>query len=1745
MATRRTSRKTARQRRSPAHSPATHSLYRRKLRCEPLEDRRLLATVTVTTALDTVDFSDGLTSLREALFATNLVAGPDIIDFAPALTAGGPATILLTQGELAITDNLTIVGPGANHLTIDASGNDPTPDQDNGDGSRIFNIDDGNNANVLDVSISGLVLTGGDVQREGGAVRSFENLSVISSGIKGNFVRSSDGGGGIFEKFGTLSLIGSSITQNTASSGGGVHAENAAVVIENSTIAQNSASTGGGIYVENATLSVVDSTITQNAMGGGLASSQSQVTISASRISENTSQQGGGIRAFGGQLTIVNSSIVRNKMFLPGGTGAGGGIDLTSVALTLTDSEVSENVFAQGAGIYSIGPGSSVTVLRSNIVGNVQSLQLQESRGAGLHVMGGPVSVIDSVISGNQGGAGLGVNGSPAVTIRNSELSNNQFAGAYLSVGAATITDTVANDNGAQGLFARTSGANITIERSTASGNRTGIGVSAFGTSNITISDATVSANESGGINLSAGGASSSILVTRSIVAGNALGGGIQLTATGGAKATIEDSQIAGNSSLGLLDQGGGISATGQVVVRNCVISGNSTLAGGAGIFSRQGSLTLISSTITGNAATTRGGGVLVSAASGASIIDCLISQNSADSGGGLYADGVAPDGVRIERTTISANTAHGNRSGGHGGGVYSSLANVSVIDSTIDNNTALHEGGGIYQGINQLTVERSTVSNNEAESGGGISAGFFVINNSTIHNNSADAGGGVFGSGRITQSTISGNLAVVGAGIHTRFLQIAHSTVAFNQATSAGAGIFLASSNLQLNHTIIASNTAPFPGTGGDISALVGSTITARYSLIGNSFGSGLTPAPVGSPDTNGNLIGGTSFTTDIDPQLAPLAENGGPTKTHLLLANSPALNAGDPAASAGESGIPLLDQRGEPFTRVFGGRIDIGAIERQDFGQALQLVVDTLNDEVDGNYSTGDLSLREAIGLANANADYVDTITFSQTLSGGTILLTKGELLVTESVLIHGLGAAQLTVDASGNDPTPDVDSGDGSRIFAAYEAALPPIQLSIRDLTLTGGDATGDGGAILVEGMFENDHGLSLHDVRIVENHASGNGGGVHVRGRSLEITDSNISHNSATGDGGGLSMLMFTSDLPTITNSTLAHNSARNGGGMHSAGSSASNRFTLSGSTIRDNVASASGGGVMADGSATIIDSLVTGNSANSGGGLNAYILTARTSVISGNTAATGGGIRSRYLTVADCTISENAALQSGGGIWNSTRTRITSTTIADNEAGADGGGIYLSGSRDVEIIGSAILRNLAAGNGGGIHLNSLIDDLNVDFLMDACTIAENTTGNNGGGLSFGSISNRVSAHILNSTVSDNHAVGDGGGVRIQSILFDAVVLFRQCTISGNDAAGSGGGMRATVNLDGRLDLVHSTIARNTAAVQGGGLSASGSSSTSSPSSTRVQSTIIADNSAPVGRDLALATGTPLVVTYSLIGDNAGSPLIEAPGGSPDASGNLIGGPVGGGIDPLLGPLADNGGPTLTHALLSNSPALNAGDPLVVAGQNGIPVYDQRGLPFTRISGGRIDIGAFESQPASGDFNFDGSVDAADYVLWRKMLTSTYPAGYDVWTTDFGADAGGGGSGQNVQEARSVETATLVATFDSTVNESAPESPQAEAFKFLDADVTKSIPRAAGSLAKPRFAVAAPISAYRSYRPLIELLAPNHTLWVPAAYTDADTPLENNDTRSDSNDAFDTVFDLLGAPSGKTALARAKP
>ena len=217
----------------------------RRLRIEPLEDRRLLAVFTVTNLDDS-----GAGSLRQAILDANAAPGADEIEFDAA--AVGRISLV---GELAITDSLTINGPGPSLLTIDAN-----------EQSRVFNIDDGNDLWHVEVTIDGVTVTGGLTTDEGGGIRDHENLTVINSTLSGNTADSR--GGGIYA-FGDVSVTNSTISDNTAGgAGGGIHIRGD-LTLNNSEISGNeSDDAGGGVFVRG------DATVTNSTISGNISSSQ-------------------------------------------------------------------------------------------------------------------------------------------------------------------------------------------------------------------------------------------------------------------------------------------------------------------------------------------------------------------------------------------------------------------------------------------------------------------------------------------------------------------------------------------------------------------------------------------------------------------------------------------------------------------------------------------------------------------------------------------------------------------------------------------------------------------------------------------------------------------------------------------------------------------------------------------------------------------------------------------------------------------------------------------------------------------------------------------------------------------------------------------------------------------------------------------------------------------------------------------------------------------------------------------------------------------------------------------------------------------------------------------------------------------------------------------------------------------------------------------------------------------------------
>jgi hypothetical protein len=380
------------------------------------------------------------------------------------------------------------------------------------------------------------------------------------------------------------------------------------------------------------------------------------------------------------------------------------------------------------------------------------------------------------------------------------------------------------------------------------------------------------------------------------------------------------------------------------------------------------------------------------------------------------------------------------------------------------------------------------------------------------------------------------------------------------------------------------------------------------------------------------------------------------------------------------------------------------------------------------------------------------------------------------------------------------------------------------------------------------------------------------------------------------------------------------------------------------------------------------------------------------VSNGNADAGGGIYNQSTLTLDNLAVSSNTAGSQGGGIYNAGELTISNATVTGNQNLSTtpyGGGIYNVGTLAVDH--STISGNTASGYGpGGANGYGLGGGLANDgsVTIDQSQITGNTASassyDKGSIAEGGGICNRGSLTVTRTVVSANSAtvphklsdIANGGGIFNQGVL-----TLDSSTVSANVAGGTpnsaaGGGIWSS--SPGTLTVVNSTIAGNKAqgstcaqcqAASGGGIygaavtvrsSTIAGNSCTGPSQfgggvfnagagASLSNTVVAGNQAATGPDVS---GTLASSAYDLFGKSAG--------GSGYGSSDLLD------VDPLLGPLQDNGGPTQTMALLPGSPAIDSGD------NTNAPDWDQRGTGYPRVVNGTIDRGAFEVQSAAPGF-----------------------------------------------------------------------------------------------------------------------------------------------------------------------------
>jgi hypothetical protein len=322
-----------------------------------------------------------------------------------------------------------------------------------------------------------------------------------------------------------------------------------------------------------------------------------------------------------------------------------------------------------------------------------------------------------------------------------------------------------------------------------------------------------------------------------------------------------------------------------------------------------------------------------------------------------------------------------------------------------------------------------------------------------------------------------------------------------------------------------------------------------------------------------------------------------------------------------------------------------------------------------------------------------------------------------------------------------------------------------------------------------------------------------------------------------------------------------------------------------------------------------------------------------------------------VTLQDLTIRYGRSAYYGGGVLNQGTLTLLNSTITNNRVAKDfaGGGLSnLEGT--LTLINSTISDNAASASGG-------LENFYGTATLINSTISDNAAADFGaGGLGnyFGTLT------LTNSIVHGNTADSAGG------IDNNGTMTVTSSTVSGNIAGFSGG----ILNNHGTLTLINSTVSGNTAIREAGGVYNNHSTLT------LINSTV-SGNTATYGGGLENNYGTLLMLTNSIVAKNAhggdclnfSGAIITSHGYNLDSDGScrltaLTDRP---GVDPLLGPLQDNGGATLTHALLPGSPAIDA----IPWGTNGCGttlIGDQRGQARPQPAGGACDIGAYEVEVA---------------------------------------------------------------------------------------------------------------------------------------------------------------------------------
>jgi CSLREA domain-containing protein len=629
----------------------------------------------------------------------------------------------------------------------------------------------------------------------------------------------------------------------------------------------------------------------------------------------------------------------------------------------------------------------------------------------------------------------------------------------------------------------------------------------------------------------------------------------------------------------------------------------------------------------------------------------------------------------------------------------------------------------------------------------------------------------------------------------------------------------------------------------------------------------------------------------------------------------------------------------------------------------RAASITVNTTSDVV--NAADGQCSLREAVIAANTN-----------TASGIVVGECAAGVDGSSDIIYLANGATYpLTIAGSGEEGslTGDLDVSDNVAI----------TDITIR--ALSDGSATIDANGLGDRTLHLHGASIQLLDISLSGGSHPDTGGNVYVADGKLEMIDGAVMSGTANAGGG-----IFNDDGLVILDGTLVtlNEGTLGGGGLFSQGSSA--QITLQNSaTVRANTSSAgSGAGLSVEGGQVDI--------------LDGSTVNLNVAQIDGGGLAIDGGA---MLTLSQANLESNEAVTgSGGALYLGDSDSVDSATISaadfsDNMAGAEGGAIYGTSTGHLDVNQSSFIQNQAGTDGGAIHttrlraydtwfeLNTAVDQggavkatialegVNSEFHQNEAAqgggvesqqmvatyfVFDNNEATNGDG---GAAHLWTRVDVMYSSFTSNTASEKGGAIYLNSTHSNLPANLGSSYLASNQAGTDGGGLYVGPGEVARMDIWNVTAINNTAVGNGGvvfvddvdltvvfsNITAQANSAGSNGSVLRTNGFANFQNSVIDGQTQGKACVADGPATVSL-GNN-----IEAQDDCDfSATGDMQF------TDAMIASPADNGGATLTMALLTGSPALNAGNDAACAAA---PVgnVDQRG---EWRNNGICDIGAFE-------------------------------------------------------------------------------------------------------------------------------------------------------------------------------------